>query len=410
MKDKVSIIVPIYNVEEYLPQCLESITQQTYKNLDIILVDDASTDNSLQIALEYANKDKRILVIEKANGMQGSARNLGLEFINGTSLRECILGNKSTIISYIIPNTLSKETKTYTKQDLSKYFQVISKNHIKTNLADINSIITQELPETYIHFVDSDDYLEFDCIEKCIYFIKSKSNIEILAHNFREYIHNSKIFKSESVFNLFAKNKNNYYDSGFNMLQENKRDIFYFSWQGLFNAKILNRYNLRHTLNIFHEDEEFGTLLFALANGVFYADFQGYVYRIRDNSSQTSAQNIQMPSNLPTILKPLKNYFTSHKNLRRYFTAYSMCITAINICSFYKSIHKEKHFLYKKLIKNHILSYILYYYTYDIYKAIPEIHNKIGIKFPKLVYLYMKFRHYLRHPKHIFLKQQKNFP
>lgn len=75
----ISVIVPIYNVEKYLKKCIESIINQTYKNLEIILVDDGSTDDSGKICDEYASKDTRIKVIHKVNGGQSSARNVGID-------------------------------------------------------------------------------------------------------------------------------------------------------------------------------------------------------------------------------------------------------------------------------------------------------------------------------------------
>ena len=80
---KISIIVPIYNVEDYLPRCIESICQQTYKNLEIILVNDGSTDNSSNICNLYAQKDDRILVIHKQNGGLVTARKEGLRVSSG---------------------------------------------------------------------------------------------------------------------------------------------------------------------------------------------------------------------------------------------------------------------------------------------------------------------------------------
>ncbi|MCZ2561030.1 glycosyltransferase family 2 protein [Bacteroides fragilis] len=68
--DLVSIVVPIYNVEEYLEQCLQSIINQTYSNLEIILVDDGSVDNSLSIIKKYAKIDNRIIYVSKENGGQ----------------------------------------------------------------------------------------------------------------------------------------------------------------------------------------------------------------------------------------------------------------------------------------------------------------------------------------------------
>jgi len=79
----ISIIIPIYNVEKYLKQCIDSIINQTYINLEIILVDDGSTDNCGKICDEYGLKDNRIKVIHKQNGGLSSARNAGLDIAKG---------------------------------------------------------------------------------------------------------------------------------------------------------------------------------------------------------------------------------------------------------------------------------------------------------------------------------------
>lgn len=83
---KVSIIVPVYNVEEYLPECLNSLISQTLQDIEIICVDDGSPDRSPEILEEYAKKDKRIKVIHKKNGGLSSARNAGLEVARGKYL------------------------------------------------------------------------------------------------------------------------------------------------------------------------------------------------------------------------------------------------------------------------------------------------------------------------------------
>lgn len=83
---KVSIIIPIYNVEKYLEQCLNSVINQTYRNLQIILIDDGSTDNSGAICDKYMKTDKRIQVIHKVNGGSSSSREVGVNAANGQYL------------------------------------------------------------------------------------------------------------------------------------------------------------------------------------------------------------------------------------------------------------------------------------------------------------------------------------
>ena len=80
MIDKlVSIVLPIYNVEKYLDRCIKSIVEQTYQNLEIILVDDGSPDNCPQICEKWRNLDSRVKVIYKDNAGLGMARNTGIE-------------------------------------------------------------------------------------------------------------------------------------------------------------------------------------------------------------------------------------------------------------------------------------------------------------------------------------------
>lgn len=82
-EDKISIIIPVYNVEKYLDNGIRHVLNQTYRNLEVILVDDGSTDGSGQICDRYAKEDGRIRVIHKKNGGSSSARNCGLEAASG---------------------------------------------------------------------------------------------------------------------------------------------------------------------------------------------------------------------------------------------------------------------------------------------------------------------------------------
>ena len=111
VKDLVSIIIPVFNVEKYVPICIESVINQTYKNIEILLIDDGSTDGSGKICDEYAKNDERICVFHKSNGGLSDARNYALDRITGE----------------------------------------------------------------YIYFVDSDDYINYQCIETLVNLLKCES-------------------------------------------------------------------------------------------------------------------------------------------------------------------------------------------------------------------------------------------
>ena len=84
MKDLISIIIPVYNVENYLHVCLNSVLKQTYQDFEIICIDDASTDSSLEILKYFEKKDSRIKVLKNdSNKGQGYSRNRGLELAQG---------------------------------------------------------------------------------------------------------------------------------------------------------------------------------------------------------------------------------------------------------------------------------------------------------------------------------------
>ena len=80
----ISVIVPVYNVERYLRRCVDSILHQTYRNLEVLLVDDGSTDASGAICDEYAAQEERVTAVHQKNGGLSAARNAGLERAQGT--------------------------------------------------------------------------------------------------------------------------------------------------------------------------------------------------------------------------------------------------------------------------------------------------------------------------------------
>src|SRR5213593_356755 len=86
MRGRVSIVVPVYQVEDYLDECLDSIAQQTFSDLEVVMVDDGSTDGSSAIAAARAEKDDRFRVVRQDNGGLGSARNTGAANSSGEFL------------------------------------------------------------------------------------------------------------------------------------------------------------------------------------------------------------------------------------------------------------------------------------------------------------------------------------
>lgn len=83
MEQLISVIIPVYNSEQYISSCLDSIINQTYQNLEIIVVNDGSTDNSLKLLLEYQGKDRRIKTIDIVNHGVSHARNIGIKYSTG---------------------------------------------------------------------------------------------------------------------------------------------------------------------------------------------------------------------------------------------------------------------------------------------------------------------------------------
>lgn len=130
----ISVIVPIYNVEKYLNECIDSIIRQTYTNLEIILVNDGSTDSCAKICDSYKKKDSRIKVIHKENGGVSSARNIGLRKSNGIYI--------SFVDSddWIEPNYYEKMLKVALENDLDvvqcSYFRITCNNKEYINLSN----------------------------------------------------------------------------------------------------------------------------------------------------------------------------------------------------------------------------------------------------------------------------------
>lgn len=189
----VSVIVPIYKVEPYLRRCLESIVNQSYRNLEIILIDDGSPDKCPQICDEYAAKDNRIKVIHKENGGLSDARNVGLNICKGQyisfvdsddwidehffeNLLSSTTNNEADIVvascKYVTDNPAYSEKKFSTKKGEIKYEDILQEIFIQRNPSFVaawgkifsHKIISQfKFPIGKIH---EDEYLNYQWFYK----------------------------------------------------------------------------------------------------------------------------------------------------------------------------------------------------------------------------------------------------
>lgn len=144
----ISIIVPIYNIEKYLDKCLISIMNQTYKNLEIILVDDGSTDGCHEICDLYLNKDKRITVIHKKNGGLSEARNVGIENSNGEYL--CFIDGDDYISEYYVETMLYKALITQSDIVQCSYARVFDSGKIENYVYPYMKMDGNKVEETII--------------------------------------------------------------------------------------------------------------------------------------------------------------------------------------------------------------------------------------------------------------------
>ena len=252
---KISIIIPIYNVEKYITECLESVIYQTYKNLEIICIDDCSNDNSLKITEEFALKDKRIKIIKfKQNLGVAQARNTGIESATGD----------------------------------------------------------------YIFFLDSDDYIKSDIIEK-MYKKICETNSDIVVAGIQAFSEDNeneylvkKATKSNSTYNSI-----NYYKTSMINLEEALKKIPCVSWGKLFSKKFIHNNQLRFIeKNAKYEDN--GFLLKMLANfpSISFIEDIGVMYRIRENSITATLDNKKKRKeklkNMRLVLDDCFEYINKH--------------------------------------------------------------------------------------------------
>lgn len=251
---KISIIIPVYNVENYLSQCLDSVINQTLNDIEIICINDGSTDNSLSILKDYANKDNRIKIISKENEGQAIARNLGIKEAKGE----------------------------------------------------------------YIAFVDSDDFVELDMFENLYYLAKKRDldlvmcKIALFDNKTKNINYNSWYYKL-GVFEDFDKTVFNYKDT-----KEFTCEISVTPYNKIYKTSLLRENNISFPEGLIFEDEKFFYDVYLKSNKVSIFDKFLYYYRTNRSGSTVDKNKENDYSDLVLIYKLIRQSFKDEGNYEEY--------------------------------------------------------------------------------------------
>ncbi len=304
----VSIIVPIYNVEQYLAECLDSLVNQTLKDIEIICVNDGSPDNSADIVREYIQADSRIKLIEQENRGLSGARNTGLKVAKGE----------------------------------------------------------------YVYFMDSDDWLESDAMDICYQVAVTKGVDVVFfdAIAFKDGVdddvgdmpddYNRALALSE-VANKRIRAKKLF------MQMINNSTMRSSVWLNFIKRKLLLENRLYFEEGLIHEDELFTPQLYALASTMMYIPCMFFHRRVRPGSIMTSVKIEKTLESLCHIISELCAFAKSHFGVRWviYLRCYELVVYANNLKKNYikqqlplcwKRINRcRKWFNYCRKIKKHLL-------------------------------------------------------
>lgn len=314
MKIKVSVIVPVYNVEKFIDKCLNSLVNQTLKEIEIIVVNDGSSDNSQKIIDEYVKKyPNKIKSFIKENGGQGSARNMGMEKAVGE----------------------------------------------------------------YISFVDSDDWLDLNTLEK-MYNLAKKDKSDIVICDMVDHYSNYTIYHNCTKYN-----------SVFEVTPSACNKIF---------RKELIK-DFRFLSKLWYEDFDFTTKILFNTNKIsnisegFYHCNCGHESTMNNNNSK---KNLDMIIVIEDIIDYLKKNDKYDKNIVSYLIFNHILITTINRVAIQKSIDKKdvirqlikyskdnisdyrRQTFYKNISRNRkIIAWLNYHNMYNLSKIILNIKDKI---------------------------------
>lgn len=218
MKDKnveFSVIIPVYNCAKYLPRCIESITKQSYKNIEIILINDGSTDNSVNICQNYIKKDNRIILINKSNEGVSKARNDALKLMSGK----------------------------------------------------------------YAIFLDSDDYLDDGYFEEINKIITQHNEIELITFGFYSDVNDRNGTDISSDIINYRENYYSSHDEIKNdLINLWDKSILYNVWNKVYLKSIIDRYNIKFIDFYFGEDVEFNKKYLNVVKNLYNSEKCFYHY------------------------------------------------------------------------------------------------------------------------------------
>ncbi|ARQ98472.1 ss-1,4-galactosyltransferase [Campylobacter devanensis] len=339
---KVSIIIPVYNVEKYLRECLDSVINQTLKDIAIICINDGSTDSSLEILKEYAKNDSRIHIVDKINGGLGAARNSG--------------------IKYLIDSNINPK---------------------------------------YIYFADSDDWLDIQALEK-LYNKSQESNSDICIMEVARYIEaTNKIDKKDPWYtNKCYKIRKNDVCS----FDEIKSVLFSsccMAYCHLYSYEFLINYLWKneefYPQNLLFEDIYPHIKSLILAKRIAFLDEALYYYRIREGSIMTSSAKSKRTFDIFKTFDLIENFLIEQNLMNELkIDFYSFICGAIDSklsLTNYKEefVRTSKYYLDKfdgslnkdkKIKKQHLKLMLNLNNPYD--KKLIKIKNKIIYRFNRL--------------------------
>lgn len=225
---KISVIIPVYNVEKYLEECLDSIINQTLTDIEIICINDGSTDYSLNILKEYEKKDKRIKIINQENKGLGATRNVGMKIAKGE----------------------------------------------------------------YISFIDSDDYISKDAFESLYTNAKNNDSDTVLFKIARfdesSIDYTKPIFELENTF----KNEDfNNFKFNHNDIKKYIINNSFSAWSKLYKREFLNKNKFEFPINIAYEDVPFHVSVLLKSNKISFVPNFHYYYRLSNYDSITHTES-----------------------------------------------------------------------------------------------------------------------